>query len=264
MDRIENNEAFVITFMPLYFKTCDEYPDSQGRSNIISYYGLTALSGTDYDAEQEIMKLYHDGKYDVMALAWKAGKVCHNSEKQLFFADKFEKDNGYSIGKRGNIVLKESFDDYLKRLNGIKSEIKKVIESKGPMCFSKVYDMAMFPHPIEQNKKSNTPTNFGPVNIINALFFISSGAAPIYDSFAHKAVRALAMNIAPKSVFMGANPDKTDTESVIRMYGEYMCLLKKLFPEYIYKDGSNEFIPRELDRALWVYGHSDRAWESND
>ena len=264
MERIKNSSAFINTFMPLYFKVFDKYPDSHSRSNTISDYGLTGLNETDYDAEQEIIKLYQAGKYDVWALAWKAGKVCCNSERQLAFADKFEKDNGYSIGERGSIVLKESFDDYLGRLNGIKTQIIDVIKSKNPKRFSTAYAMAMFPYRKEKEKKSNTPTNFGPVNIINALFFISSGAAPIYDSFAHKAVRALAMNIAPKNVFMGANPDKTDTESVMRMYGEYMCLLKKLFPEYIYKDGSNEFIPRELDRALWVYGHSDRAWESND
>lgn len=246
---MDYNDAcrFIKTYRDLYFT-----PDQPEKRKTL---GICSLNCTDRNVEDIVMEDMRSGTFGETAFAWKSGKICwDDGAERIKFRPEFEHiddcqkyyRNGY-----GKPVCQDAFNQYCNGLEERKTEILLKIESKS---WDEAYCSALF----------KAPKNFGPVNIINAMFFISSGAAPIYDSFAHKAVRALAMNIAPKNVFMGANPDKTDTESVMRMYGEYMCLLKKLFPEYIYKDGSNEFIPRELDRALWVYGHSDRAWESND
>ncbi|MBR6444064.1 MAG: hypothetical protein IKS63_01390, partial [Firmicutes bacterium] len=109
--------------------------------------------------------------------------------------------------------------------------------------------------------KEKSPKNIGPVYIINAMFFVSGGKAPIYDAFAHKAVRSLVMDIAPSEVYLGGNPDKNETKNVVLMYQEYMTLLKKVF-SCTFKDKTQNdmFISRELDRALWVYGHSTKKW----
>lgn len=103
-----------------------------------------------------------------------------------------------------------------------------------------------------------SPKNIGPVYIINALFFLTGGKAPIYDVFAHKAVKALLLNISPSEVYMGGNPDKHDIDNVTAMYLEYILLLKMIFKDEVKIKGKDDmFISRELDRALWVYGHSN-------
>jgi hypothetical protein len=56
----------------------------------------------------------------------------------------------------------------------------------------------------------------------------------------------------PKEVFVGAAPDKTELDKVLAMYKEYVFLLEQVFG---YSNSE-----RELDRALWVYGHADNQW----
>lgn len=95
--------------------------------------------------------------------------------------------------------------------------------------------------------------NLGSVYIITLIYFLSGGKYPIYDCFAHTAVRALYMNENPKDIFIGGAPNKTDTNKVMVMYKEYCWLLKQVFGKYD--------ICRELDQALWVYGHSTIKYE---
>ena len=45
------------------------------------------------------------------------------------------------------------------------------------------------------------------------------------------------------------------------MYSEYIWLLNDVFKEEIHKDKSVMFISRELDRALWVYGHASEKYD---
>lgn len=255
-------DAFIQKFEPYYFNHENRDPSINKRAKIIrkdflDFWDIYKLNGTDKDAEDFVVEhLLKKGVYCTASLAWKAGKVYWN-DNSLGFKDSFKNGEDYSIGERGKPLSKKEFDDYLRLLIEKKDVINEFINTKK---FQEAYQIAL----MISDDQSQTPKYFGPVNIINALFFVSCGKAPIYDSFAHKAVRALAMNIAPQSVFMGANPDITETRSVLRMYNEYMCLLKKLFPEYVNKHGNDEFIPRELDRALWVYGHCGREWRPND
>ena len=145
---------------------------------------------------------------------------------------------------KGRKVRVSSLQYYINCIKTNKDEIVELIKSKeNEDRWEKAYCLA----------KEGVPSGVGPVNIINAMFFISNGMAPIYDMFAHKAIRALAMNMTPNCVYMGMNPDKNEVSKVLLMYKEYMLLLKKVFPDKCEKKG--EFISRELDRALWVYGH---------
>ena len=91
---------------------------------------------------------------------------------------------------------------------------------------------------------------FGLVYRLTVLFFITQGMYPIYDRFAHVAAEAICGDLPPGSHV----PYKA-----IQGWAEYRHYMKLL--EQIRKASSTEsadssmFIPRPLDRALWVYGH---------
>lgn len=99
---------------------------------------------------------------------------------------------------------------------------------------------------LEISKQVNLK-NVGAVYLITILFFLSNKEYPIYDYFAHKAVKALYLDKKPNKIFVGGAPDKTELDKVIAMYEEYVYLLDQVFGYHN--------IERELDRSLWVYGH---------
>ena len=88
--------------------------------------------------------------------------------------------------------------------------------------------------------------------LITVLYFKSNKKYPIYDYYAHRAVKALYLNKNPEEIFVGAAPDKNEIGKVLAMYKEYVFLLEQVFG---YSD-----IGRDLDRALWVYGHAKKPW----
>ena len=178
------------------------------------------------------------GVFNEYALAWKAGRLVWSDNKPDFkdFYDGSNYVNGY-----GGKIDKSSFDDY---------------------CASiKDFDCSGELRNIYKTVLGLSPYNVGPVYNITALFFLSRGKFPIYDRFAHKAVRALALDMKPSEVYIGSNPSKDEIDQVMCMYNEYMFLLKKVFPKGVSDEGTTSpFISRELDQALWVYGHADKKW----
>lgn len=258
----EIGNAFIEEFAPLYYKPDNTNPNVLSETEYdrrCNDWGLLSLNSVDFDAEMRVMEFLKSGDYGENALAWKAGKVKWDSaNSDLIFYKGFKKGNGYSIGQRGKIVSKESFESYCKLLHDKKDEINLLVSREN---YSGAYKKALYIFDENENKKvSPSPQNLGPVNIFNALFFISKEKMPIYDAFAHIAVRALALDIFPEEVFLGSNPDKKDVSGVTRMFGEYILLLKRVFPQHVNADGSKAFIPRDLDRALWVYGHAEKKY----
>lgn len=98
----------------------------------------------------------------------------------------------------------------------------------------------------------NAPAGFGSVYLITLLFFISGGEYPIYDQCADKALMAIKNNVMPgEKVYYKPLPDRKSRKFLQifdGQYGEYIKSLKELFTEE-YK------FNRDIDRALWVYGH---------
>lgn len=95
---------------------------------------------------------------------------------------------------------------------------------------------------------------FGPVYVLNVLFFVSHGRYPIYDQFAHVAAKAIHQGLKPESyVAYNAVQEWSD-------YKDYMNLLSpisKACPEQFRLPSM--FVSRPVDRALWVYGHFFRT-----
>lgn len=226
------------TSCPDGFKSTDDY-----KKRLKNYLGITKINGTNYYAEEEISKLLSEKVFDERSLAWKSGKVdWENGELKTV---NFDKGDHYINGYGGEIK-KDEFKKYCEHIEKNKDRINNLV-NKGE--WKDAYSKA----------KENAPKNFGPVHIINALFFITGGNAPIYDKFAHKAVKALLLGISPKDVYYRDIPSKKEVDSVIAMYTEYMLLLKIVFKDFFKNKKKGEaFIPRELDMALWVYGHSQK------
>lgn len=227
------------TSCPDGFKSTDDY-----KKRLKNYLGISKINGTNYYAEEEISKLLSEKVFDERSLAWKSGKVdWENGELKTV---NFDKGDHYINGYGGEIK-KDEFKKYCEHLEENKYFINNDCVNKEK--WKDAYSIA----------KENAPKHFGTVNIINALFFITGGKAPIYDKFAHKAVKALLLGISPKDVYYRDIPSKDEVDSVIAMYIEYMLLLKIVFKDFFNnKKKGDAFIPRELDMALWVYGHSQK------
>lgn len=103
--------------------------------------------------------------------------------------------------------------------------------------------------------KKHNLKNAGTVYFITLLHFYSPNTCPIYDIFAHKALKALFIEKTPKEVFVGSAIDKSDETGVKAMYEEFVYFAESLF-------GNDVLIDRALDRALWIYGHMSKRYES--
>lgn len=245
MENIVIND-FIKTFGDFYFDS-DSLPD--GYKGLPEKLGIKKLNTTNYYAEKGVMKQLKEGRFDKISLAWKSGKITF-FEKDPEPTKDFIEGDYYIIshyGKSGQVDIKK-FNDYCDHLDSNKDKIKGLVENE---IWKEAYELA----------KCEVPDNLGPVHIINALFFITKGKAPIYDKYAHKAAKALLLDISPKEVYLGGNPGKNESEKVISMYREYMIILEKIFKDFSKEKNINGmFISRELDRALWVYGHSVKKY----
>ncbi len=260
---ILNAADFIKKYKKFYFENTKNEYDAKEKKDL----GLQNVRPVNKEAEDYIIdEKLKKGIYDKEVFAWKVGRIerYDDEKKEVKYNhksfDKDDKSDNY-ITIRGK-VKKADFEKFSINVNSIKN-ITWSIENSDKIDYEEDYEIIAGKNSNYYilKEKSTFLSGFGPVNIINAMFFVSKGIAPIYDMFAHKAIRALALDMNPCEIFMGANPDKRDVKSVMIMYKEYISLLRKRFPDYIGKD--DMFIPRDLDRALWVYGHATKKYIIN-
>lgn len=103
--------------------------------------------------------------------------------------------------------------------------------------------------------------------MVTLLFFVTNGECPIYDRFAMRALLAIKHGCKPgdtinsndaKPANLPCKSDKNFTQKAADVMKDYICLLQEIF-------GDEYKTNREIDRALWVYGHlfkEDSASES--
>jgi hypothetical protein len=93
-------------------------------------------------------------------------------------------------------------------------------------------------------------TGFGYVYIVTILFFVTQGAYPIYDKFAHIAALAIANDLRPGSYVQ--QKELTSWADYLR----YLNLLRPLGQSCPQQFQSPPMlVARPVDRSLWVYGH---------
>ncbi len=97
----------------------------------------------------------------------------------------------------------------------------------------------------------------GPVYLITLMYFISRGTYPIYDQFTMMALTAIHEDVKPggKIPYKGLPSVKELLENDDPDFGyqRFIDLLNSVFSEEeLFRDGKPY---RDVDRALWVYGH---------
>ncbi len=92
--------------------------------------------------------------------------------------------------------------------------------------------------------------NVGSVYTLALIYLITKGREPIYDKFAKIALDVIIDNTHPfrKPKKYIELPDKSEQPKVIARYEEYKKCLSLVFGDLWEKD-------RNIDRALWTYGH---------
>ncbi|SCW49615.1 hypothetical protein SAMN02910456_01433 [Ruminococcaceae bacterium YRB3002] len=255
-------KSFIDKYERFYF----ELPENENSKKTYKYaytekekddLGLNSIvNPTKEEIENHIItNKLNKGVFDEESFAWKSGKYNWAMNKLSPITTNDEKSY---LNLRDQEVDIAAFKKYAKNIGSIKidSDILKKDYETIRIEIKKYY----------KNAKKDVPTNMGPVYIITAMFFISKGSLPIYDSMAHRAVKALYYDIPPCDVHLGDNPSKHSINGVFNLYFDYIYLLLKVFPFMIYKTDqgveSEQFICRKLDRALWVYGHAKKKWEN--
>ena len=202
---------------------------SLSRESFVKIYNEKYFS--DYknntkDLEREIQEKCESGTIDLNCIAWKFGKKTDESMT-----------NGYGKSVSG-------LDEFLEFIRKNKKEFNKLL------CMDEISRENL--EEVFKRLSEKSPDNFGTVYIITVMFFLSMGKIPIYDKFAHKAIKAIYFDKKPSRVYVGQPPEKPMITESINMLYEYMWLLNQVFETW---QNNGPCITREEDRALWTYGH---------
>lgn len=216
--------------------------------------------------EKEIMSIMGREwkKEDVYKiLAWKTGNIDYTesiNKKEIKYKTGWAIDS-FSISLRKSKMLNGEFKDFAnfvaEQNNSVIYETDKKPEQIWRNIINYVQD-----HP-------NNAVGIGPVYLITFLFFITQGEYPIYDRFAMAALLSFELNcdkfnLIPDHTRMkiGYLPDK-NSKAISNLlsddnniYAEYLKLLNKYFGDDWKADKKKTLEEvRNIDRALWVYGH---------
>lgn len=214
----------------MYFKNenSDEIPNK--------IEGLSITNQTEEELEKNFLTNHRNGKIDMEIVAWKFGKLEKQNKINYTYKDgtKFLSDN------YGNKISVDELNNYIKWINTNVNVINNEIEAGD---LEGAFEMLA-----REEKPVYVPKKFGTVYIITLMSFISKGKIPIYDRFAHTAVKAIFANKFPYEIYVGEAPSKKKPKKAINMLNEYRWLIQKTFHV--------DTVSPELDRALWVYGHA--------
>ena len=171
-------------------------------------------------------------------LAWKIGKIRPNQEGNdgiIYYKDwlNCEKSNPQIRGRE--FQLQEYFD----RISSSKEILALIDKDDVEGCINCLMSCKV--------------RGIGPVYSIAVLFFLSKGKYPIYDRFVKTALDVLYSSDG-KSIPKRGDSAKCG-EVNPQVYLDFRRKMDSLYKE-LYPGEEIDYIKnRELDRALWVYGH---------
>ncbi len=218
-------EAFISSYEKYYFLHDENDSDF-----------IPGVSVNSCVSENKIERILSEGisrREDVNTiLAWKIGGIDHKKSKKEIIL-KADWKNKANVRERYFKCKSNDLDCFCAEI----VDIAKNYQS-GATPDNTIKQIA------ESTKKYNIP--LGPVYILTILYFITKKEYPIFDRFAYTAVKAIYAGVKPKDIWY-ENPSSKSAENVIKVINEYKWFLKQVF-------GFSQ-IPRNIDRALWVYGH---------
>lgn len=198
--------------------------------------------------ENEIEKILYKGiknERDVARIiAWKIAKIKHRESEdnqKFIYASDWVNAEQLSVTRYSNPFPLDTI------AHDITSDIKglKKIATEDPQGLLNAINKSEY-------------KGMGSVYLVTLLYFLSKGAYPIYDQFAMLALTAIKRDIAPKvgekvgvDVKFIELPDKQSKSFSYIMENEmaiYIEMLGEIFGDKWKSD-------RDIDRALWVYGH---------
>ena len=184
--------------------------------------------------------------YDI--LAWKIGKICHRQcydqdprDRHLVYANDWREDYHAIYGIRVEL-------DYFANsvANAANSELRHVAREDPQNCLNTL------------RQYSDGIDRLYSVYLVTLLFFLSGGEWPIYDSYAAKALFWYARQQDGIDREYRSLPNKYSQEYSNMINGE-----SSIYRTYI--DLLNDFYgdrwkaDRNVDRSLWVLGHSEEV-----
>ena len=233
---------FIQTFGRYYFNVSPE-EKVQGKKQ----WGISIIHPTTREKENTIVECLKQGKQNIETIAWKMG---------------VEASQG---------VLKTQYHEY--KISALEEFCRKTNETEFRFDteeeIRKAYDDLL--SIVLGASEPNTPLEgYGSVYIISSLFFLSKGKVPIYDYYANVAVKALLYDVCPQDVYVAQAPLKDQhsrgdnaKKSAMNMLLEYQRQLEVLAKGTAHFKNGELFISRELDQALWVYGHATKKWPNS-
>lgn len=225
-----------------YYPDGDEIAGENSRKEFLNFYNrVYYYLYRDSVLEKTVIRILERGissAKDVMnVLLWKTGGIESKDEKNTIII-------------RNKAVNAEKL---WKEIKGVKDELGADRHectrcAKCPKCV--VCDVL--------ENIMNNHDGIGPVYAITLLHFLSKGIFPIYDKFAHIALKVIfdekhdfnTLLITDKELSKEFNTK--DAETISESYQKYRFALNRLEKVFYDVDKKDK---RTIDRALWVYGH---------
>lgn len=231
---ITDNKEFIKYYNERYYLYTDK---------VISASNKSVFKNSEF-IENQIENLLNNGIKDendvIHILAWKTGKIKHKDSE---LNKKFEYYSNWLINedkKDYEITIYDRID--------VKTFAEYIVKNITVLESESIDN----PQNVLNKLKDESPQGIGTVYLITLLYFISKGKYPIYDRFVTIAVDAILNNKKPNDyVSYSELPNKKDKkfDKVINIYNKnYVNKLNEIFGDE-YKSN------RDIDRALWVYGH---------
>ncbi len=227
--------------------------------DFITFYNKCYYLSNSSIAENEIEKLFEKSSFntdDVMLiLRWKLGRIDFY-ESERCESVRYKTKDQKAVDNSTNCFV--TYTEYGNRVEA--EELCRVVIEERRSYFSQGTSHKSVQDILNSLNDTNT-ANIGTVYLITLLYFITGAEFPIYDRFAMKALTAISKGTLPgKGVPKTELPGKkskefkkllNDEDNCDSEYMNYMNLLAKVFKENYTKNKKN----RDIDRALWVYGH---------
>lgn len=250
----------------------NEYEKSYFLQSDHSEYYIPRVSINSKKVEEIAEKILYNGiqnkKEVLFLLAWKIGGIDHKKsegenreyehitiDNVHFYESWGEKKGSFAAGHFS--CPKEKFENFCKAIAGIAQEYR---DSKTDKQVLKEIITA---------KASGGIEKFGPVYVLTLLYYITKNRSPIFDQYAYRAIRAIYHEKKPDEIWY-AGPSykpKNDSENdndyieqvanyTLNVINDYKWYLKEVFGTWS--------IRRDVDRALWVYGHPQSIRRNNN